>query len=59
LQAAGELTEEVETLILEDLPGAQGLHALRVTVAMQPPNSAPCDRTGESLDAAWSVLRAV
>jgi hypothetical protein len=59
MQAAGELTGEVETLVLEDFPGAQGLHALRVTVVMQPPNSAPCDPTGESLDAAWEVLRAV
>ena len=59
LQAAGELTEEVEALVLEDLPGAQGLQALRVTVAMQPPNSAACDQAGEGLDAAWSALRAV
>jgi hypothetical protein len=59
LQAAGELTEEVETLVLEDLPGAQGLQALRVTVEMEPPNRAPCDYTGESLAAAWSALRAV
>jgi hypothetical protein len=59
LLAAGELTDEVETLALEDFPGAQGLQALRVTVAMQPPNSTPCDHTGESLDAAWSALRAV
>ena len=44
LQAAGELTDEVETLVLEDLPGAQGLHALRVTVAMPPPHSAACDQ---------------
>lgn len=34
LQAAGELTEDIEMLELEDLPGAQGLHALRVTVAL-------------------------
>jgi len=59
LQAAGELTEEVETLILEDLPGAQGLQALRVTVAMQPPNSAPCDYAGERLAVARSALGAV
>jgi hypothetical protein len=59
LQAAGELTGEVETLVLEDLPGAQGLQALRVTVAMQPPDRVPCDDAGESLDAAWSALRAV
>jgi hypothetical protein len=59
LQAAGELIGDVETLVLEDLPGAQGLHALRVTVAMQPPNSAACDQAGEGLDAAWSALRAV
>jgi hypothetical protein len=59
LPAAGELTGEVETLVLEDLPGAQGLRALRVTVAMQLPNRAPCDHTGESLETAWSALRAV
>ena len=59
LQAAGELTEEIETLVLEDLPGAQGLQALRVTVAMQPPNRMLCDHTGESLATAWSALRAV
>jgi hypothetical protein len=59
LQAAGELTEEVETLVLEDLPGAQGLQALRITVAMQPPDKALCDQTGERLDTAWSALRAV
>jgi hypothetical protein len=55
LQAAGELTEEVESLVLEDLPGAQGFHALRVTVVMQPPQSAPCDNAGERLDAALSA----
>jgi hypothetical protein len=43
LQAAGELTDAVETLVLEDLPGAQGLQALRVTVAMPPPHRAACD----------------
>jgi hypothetical protein len=59
LLAVGELTDEVETLALEDFPGAQGLRALRVTVAMQPPDSTPCDHTGESLDAAWSAPRAV
>jgi hypothetical protein len=57
LQAVGELTEEVEALVLEDLPGAQGLQALRVTVVMQPQPSAQCDNAGESLDTAWSALR--
>jgi hypothetical protein len=59
LQAAGELTEGVEALVLEDLQGAQGLQALRVTVAMQPPHSAPCDHVDESLDTEWPALRAV
>jgi hypothetical protein len=59
LQAAGELTEEVETLALEDLSGAQGLQALRVTVALQPSNTASYDHTDERLDVAWSALRAV
>jgi hypothetical protein len=31
------------------------LHALRVTVVMQPPQSAPCDNAGERLDAALSA----
>ena len=57
LQAVGELADEVETLVLEDLPGAQGLHALRVTVAMPPSHSAECAQIGEGLDAAWSALR--
>ena len=57
MQAAGELTETVETLALEDLPGAQGLQALRVTVAMQPPHSVGGGRADERLDAAWSALR--
>jgi len=34
LQASGYLTEGVEDVELEELPGAQGLHALRVTVEM-------------------------
>jgi hypothetical protein len=59
MQAVGELTEDVEALVLEDLPGAQGLHALRVTVAMQPPHRAACDQADEGLDAAWPALRAV
>src|SRR5262249_38596057 len=59
LQAVGELTDDVEGLVLEDLPGAQGLHALRVTVAMQPPHRAACDHADEGLDAAWPALRAV
>src|SRR5438046_1169276 len=59
LQAVGELTEEVEALVLEDLPGAQGLQALRVTVAMQPQPSAQYDRAGEGLDADWPALRVV
>src|SRR5262249_26632501 len=59
LQAAGELTEEVEALVLEDLPGAQGLQALRVTVAIPPPRRAECDQADTDLDAAWSALRAV
>jgi hypothetical protein len=59
LQAVGELTADVETLVLEDLPGAQGLQALRVTVAMPPPHRAECDQADTDLDAAWSALRAV
>jgi hypothetical protein len=55
MQAAGELTGEVETLALEDLPGAQGLQALRVTVAMQPPSPTECDLATARLDAAWSA----
>ena len=35
LQAAGYLLPEVEDLDLEDLQGAQGLKALRVTVNLQ------------------------
>jgi hypothetical protein len=58
LQAAGELTEEVEALVLEDLPGAQGLHALRVTVAMPPLHRALSDHADESRDAEWPALRA-
>ena len=57
MQAAGELTETVETLMLEDLPGAQGLQALRVTVAMQPAPHTECGYADERLDAAWSALR--
>jgi hypothetical protein len=52
LQATGELTEDVEALVLEDLPGAQGLHALRVTVAMQPPHRAACDQPLDASSAA-------
>jgi len=59
LQASGELTEEVEALALEDLSGAQGLQALRVTVAMQPPHITQLDNAVGSLDAAWPALRAV
>jgi hypothetical protein len=57
MQAAGELTEGVETLVLEDLPGAQGLQALRVTVAMQPPPHMACGHADERLDAALTALR--
>jgi len=39
LQAAGYLTDEVEDLELQDLQGAHGLKALRVTVA--PPEDTP------------------
>ena len=35
LQAAGYLTQGIEHVELEDLEGAQGLRALRVTVDMQ------------------------
>jgi hypothetical protein len=59
MQAAGELTEGVETLVLEDLPGAQGLQALRVTVAMQPPPQTEYGQPDERLDTAWAALRAV
>jgi hypothetical protein len=59
MQAAGELTGEVETLALEDLPGAQGLQALRVTVAMQPPPHTEGDHADTRLDAAWAALRRV
>ena len=59
LQAAGELIEEVESSILEGLQGAQGLHALRVTVAMPPPHHVLYDHADESLDADWPALRAV
>ena len=59
MQAAGELTEEVETLALEDLPGAQGLQALRVTVAMQPPPHTEGSPADARLDAAWAALRGV
>jgi hypothetical protein len=37
LQASGYLESGIEELELEDLQGAQGLQALRVTVAPQPP----------------------
>jgi hypothetical protein len=57
MQAAGELTETVETLMLEDLPGAQGLQALRVMVAMQPTPHTECGYADARLDAAWSALR--
>src|SRR5499433_14946 len=57
LQAVGELTDdEVETLVLEDFPGAQGLHALRVTVAMQPPPSAACDQPVYASNVASALL---
>jgi hypothetical protein len=36
LLASGYLTDGVEEVELEDLQGIQGLHALRVTVAMPP-----------------------
>ena len=36
LQTKGYFTDAVEDVALEDLPGAQGLKALRVTVAMPP-----------------------
>jgi hypothetical protein len=55
LQAAGELTEDVETLVLEDLQGTQGLQALRVTVVMQPRHSTQYVKAGDSLDAEWPV----
>jgi hypothetical protein len=40
LQAAGYLTAEVAQVELEDLPGAQGLQALRVTVERHDPGAA-------------------
>jgi hypothetical protein len=40
LQAQGYLTEELESLELEDLPGVQGLRALRVTVNVSSPRLA-------------------
>ena len=45
LQSSGYLTSEVEELELEDLDGAQGLKALRVTVEMQEetPSKPPLD----------------
>ncbi len=41
LQAAGYLTPGLEAVELEDLEGAQGLKALRVTVALSPPETTP------------------
>jgi hypothetical protein len=38
--------------VLEDLPGAQGLQALRVTVAMPPSHRAECAQADTGLDAA-------
>ena len=46
------MTGEVETLVLEDLPGAQGLQALRVTVAMPPSHRAECAQADAGLDVA-------
>ena len=37
LQAEGYLTSDLETLDLEELPGVQGLKALRVGVALDSP----------------------
>jgi hypothetical protein len=37
LRSSGFITGEIEELELEDLPGASGLQALRVTVAMESP----------------------
>ena len=60
LQAVGELTGEVENLVLEDLPGVQGLQALRVTVAIPPPRSTACDqRASESLDTVGGAVGGV
>jgi hypothetical protein len=59
LQATGELTEGIDALELEDLPGAQGLQALRVTVAMPEAASVGLDETAERVDTVWPVLRAV
>src|SRR6266852_1711243 len=41
LQASGYLTAEVEEVELEELPGAQGLHALRLTVERHDADAAP------------------
>ncbi len=39
LQAAGYITDEIETFELESMPGAHGLKALRVSVAEEAPES--------------------
>ena len=44
LQASGYLTEGVEEVELEELPGAQGLQALRVTVEMHGADAAQRER---------------
>ncbi len=49
LHATGALTDEVETLALEELQGAQGLQALRVTVAFQPLSPLRPEETAESV----------
>lgn len=45
LHANGYIEAEIEELELEDLPGAQGLQALRVTVAPEPPPGAKAERS--------------
>ena len=37
LRAAGYVSGSIETLTLEPMPGVQGLHALRIPIAPQPP----------------------
>jgi len=53
LRARRYLTPDVEELAIEDLQGARGLEALRVTVAPEP------DRAGESLAARADAFAAV
>ncbi len=53
LQASGYVTGEVEMLDLEDLEGAQGLKALRITVALgddAPEVSVSLDAIAEAME---------